>query len=73
MVLRHVSVKSVVQEFLLVQSIAAGHAVDRLELDEGKRAATLRLRSTIGLSPRELFLVGCGRLSGPRVVLIPNL
>ena len=69
----HIAVKPLVHELLRVQTVATRQAVDRLELVGRHRAATLRLRPTIGLSLRELFLDGCGGLNGTHALLLPQL
>ena len=72
-ILRHIAVKPVVHQFLRVDPVATRQAVDRLELVGRHRAATLRLRPAIRLSPRELFLDGCGGLNGTHALLLPQL
>jgi hypothetical protein len=59
-----ISVKPLVHQLLRIDPVATRQAVDRLELIGRDRAATLRLRPTIRLSLRELFLGGCGGLNG---------
>ena len=72
-ILRHISVKPLVHQLLRVQTVATRQPVDRLELVGRDRAATLRLRPAIRLSPRKLFLDGCGGLNGTHALLLPQL
>ena len=72
-VLWHITVKPLVHQLLRVDPLATRQAVDRLELVGRDRATTPRLRPTIRLSLRELFMGGCGGLNGTHILLLPQL